>query len=192
MLESFSLNSLKCFILDSRSNRFAPAINESGQWSIHNRKQPYSQCVCKLTSIGVHVCSNMQGRRALCPDPVGSGYRCLRACFLPPQRPSRCHYPRDTRKEKISWNPFHTNDWRHYLLGCKARREVEILKIASIRFLFIALWATLFRVLSAAEWEATARSTAEPLLSYTIQISWIRSPTDRCDSNQLGVFTYWR
>jgi len=96
--------------------------------------------------------------------------------------------PRDTRKEKISWNPFHTSDCRHYLLGCKARREVEILKIASIRFLFITHQATLFEVLSAAEWEVTSHSTAEPPLNHRIQISWFCSPASRYGANQLHLF----
>ena len=156
-------------------------------------------CALQLAYISAVTCRtdavSGPGRRRipLSPDSLPS-----------PATPSKLPQPpRDTRKEKISWNPFHTSDCRHYLLGCKARREVEILKIASIRFLFITLQATLFEVLSAAEWEVTSHSTAEPRHNYRIQISWFCSPasrlvqiscthstTDRRDLDQQCTYNY--
>jgi len=150
------------------------AMNEQqGQCNTQNRI--WEVYVLQLAYISAVTCRtdavSGPGRRRipLSPDSLPS-----------PATPFKLPQPhRDTRKEKISWNPFHTSDCRHYLLGCKARREVEILKIASIRFLFITHQATLFEVLSAAEWEVTSHYTAEPPLNHRTHISWFCSPASR-------------
>ena len=157
------------------------------EWTTRPVQHTKSNLGSVCTPIGVRLCSNMQNRRCVRTrspaDTAVSGLASFPATPFKLPQP-----PRDKRKEKISWNPFHTSDCRHYLLGCKARREVEILKIASIRFLFITHQATLFEVLSAAEWEVTSHSTAEPPLSHRIQISWFCSPASKYGANQLHLF----
>ena len=143
------------------------------EWTTRPVQHTKSPLESVRTPIGVHLCSNTQNQRCVrTRSPADTAVSGLASFARNTLHAATTPSLQIWGKRKISWNPFRTSECRHYLLECKGRREVEILKIASIRFLFITHQATFFEVLSAAEWVVTSHSTAEPSFNHRIQISW--------------------